>query len=245
MRCATNDIRITRYEGKTRMSSQHLIDLQAIRKIFYTDEIETWALDDIHLTIDQGEYVAISGPSGCGKSTLLSVMGLLNSSTAGQYFLNGTEVAGLRPAEQAYVRNQEIGFVFQAFNLIGDLNVFENVELPLTYRNNMTRRERRELVVAALEQVDMSHRQKHFPAQLSGGQQQRVAIARALVGQPKVLLADEPTGELDEATAQRVLDLLHGQAAAGAAVLIVTHSPEVAGLAHREIRLRDGKVVEA
>jgi putative ABC transport system ATP-binding protein len=232
------------HEGKTRMSSQHLIDLQAIRKIFYTDEIETWALDDIHLTIDQGEYVAISGPSGCGKSTLLSVMGLLNSSTAGQYFLNGTEVAGLRPAEQAHVRNQEIGFVFQAFNLIGDLNVFENVELPLTYRNDMTRRERRELVVAALEQVDMSHRQKHFPAQLSGGQQQRVAIARALVGQPKVLLADEPTGNLDSKNAQLVMDLLAALHEQGSTIVMVTHDPRSAERAERQIALFDGRIVD-
>src|SRR5687768_14844807 len=185
-----------------------LIDLQGIRKIFYTDEIETWALDNIHLTIAQGEYVAISGPSGCGKSTLLSVMGLLNSSTEGKYFLNGAEVTGLSPAEQARVRNQEIGFIFQAFNLIADMTVFENVELPLTYRNDLSRKQRRERVLTALEQVDMTTRQKHFPAQLSGGQQQRVAIARALVGKPNVLLADEPTGNLDSKNARLIMDLL-------------------------------------
>jgi len=226
------------------MTSQHLIDLQAIRKIFYTDEIETWALDDIHLTIDPGEYVAITGPSGCGKSTLLSVMGLLNSSTQGRYFLNGTEVASLRPAEQAYVRNQEIGFIFQAFNLIGDLNVFENVELPLTYRRDLGHRERRELVMAALEEVEMLHRQKHFPAQLSGGQQQRVAIARALVGQPKVLLADEPTGNLDSKNAQRVMDLLASLHEQGSTIVMVTHDPRSAERAERQIALFDGKIVD-
>jgi putative ABC transport system ATP-binding protein len=226
------------------MSSPHLIDLQAIKKVFYTDEIETWTLDDIHLSIDPGEYVAISGPSGCGKSTLLSVMGLLNSSTAGQYFLNGTEVAGLRPAQQAYVRNQEIGFIFQAFNLIGDLNVFENVELPLTYRRDLSHRERRELVVAALEQVGMSHRQKHFPAQLSGGQQQRVAIARGLVGQPRVLLADEPTGNLDSKNAQLVMDLLASLHEQGSTIVMVTHDPRSAERAERQIALFDGKIVD-
>jgi putative ABC transport system ATP-binding protein len=171
-------------------------------------------------------------------------MGLLNSSTAGKYYLNGTEVAGLRPSEQAYVRNQEIGFVFQAFNLIGDLNVFENVELPLTYRNDLSRRERRELVVAALEQVDMSHRQKHFPAQLSGGQQQRVAIARALVGQPKVLLADEPTGNLDSKNAQLVMDLLAALHDQGSTIVMVTHDPRSAERAERQIALFDGKIVD-
>jgi putative ABC transport system ATP-binding protein len=226
------------------MTTQHLINLQSIKKIFYTDEIETWALDDIHLAIDQGEYVSISGPSGCGKSTLLNVMGLLNSSTQGKYFLNGAEVAGLPQAEQARVRNQEIGFIFQAFNLIGDMNVFENVELPLTFRNDLSRKQRRELVVAALEQVDMSHRQKHFPAQLSGGQQQRVAIARALVGKPKVLLADEPTGNLDSKNAQMVMDLLSALNKQGSTIVMVTHDPRYAEQAQRQISLFDGKVVD-
>src|SRR5213595_3014191 len=167
------------------MTIQHLINLQGIKKIFRTEEMETTALDNIHLTIDQGEYVSISGPSGCGKSTLLSVMGLLHSSTDGKYFLNGTEVTGLRPTEQARVRSREIGFIFQAFNLIPGMSAFENVELPLTYRSELTRKQRRDLVLEALEQVKMSERQKHFPAQMSGGQQQRVAIARALVGKPK------------------------------------------------------------
>jgi putative ABC transport system ATP-binding protein len=226
------------------MTTKHLIDLQGIKKIFYTDEIETWALDNVHLTIGQGEYVAISGPSGCGKSTLLSVMGLLTSSTEGKYFLNGAEVAGLGQREQARVRNQDIGFIFQAFNLIGDMNVFENVELPLTYRDDLSRAQRRELVVAALEKVDMSHRQKHFPAQLSGGQQQRVAIARALAGKPKVLLADEPTGNLDSKNAQLTMDLLASLHKQGSTIVMVTHDPRSAEQAQRQISLFDGKVVE-
>jgi len=226
------------------MSTPHLIELQSIKKIFYTEEVETWALDNIHLTIDRGEYVSISGPSGCGKSTLLSVMGLLNSCTEGKYLLNGTEVTGLGQAEQARVRNQEIGFIFQAFNLIGDLNVFENVELPLTYRANLTRQERHQRVLETLERVELSQRQKHFPAQLSGGQQQRVAIARALVGKPKVLLADEPTGNLDSKNAQLVMDLLaalHGQ---GSSIVMVTHDPRSAEQAERQISLFDGKIVD-
>jgi len=225
------------------MTAQHLIDLQAVKKIFYTDDVETWALDDIHLTIDRGEYVAISGPSGCGKSTLLNVMGLMNSTTEGKYFLNGTEVSGLKQAEQARVRNYEIGFIFQAFNLIGDMNVFENVELPLTYRNDLSRKQRRDAVVAALEQVDMSSRQKHFPAQLSGGQQQRVGIARALVGKPNVLLADEPTGNLDSKNAQLVLDTLATLHKKGSTIVMVTHDPRSSERAERQIALFDGKIV--
>jgi putative ABC transport system ATP-binding protein len=226
------------------MSTQHLIDLQGIKKIFYTDELETWALDNIHLTIGQGEYVSISGPSGCGKSTLLSVMGLMNSSTEGKYFLNGKEVTGLQQSEQARVRNQEIGFIFQAFNLIGDMNVFENVELPLTYRTDLNRKQRRDMVVTALEQVDMSQRQKHFPAQLSGGQQQRVAIARALVGKPKVLLADEPTGNLDSKNATLVMDMLSALHKQGSTIVMVTHDPRSAEQAERQIALFDGKIVD-
>jgi putative ABC transport system ATP-binding protein len=224
--------------------TKRLIDLQAIKKIFYTDEIETWALDNVHLSIDEGEYVAVSGPSGCGKSTLLSVMGLLNSTTEGKYYLNGNEVASLRQAEQARVRNQEIGFIFQAFNLIGDMSVFENVELPLTYRSDLNRKQRRDAVMTALEQVEMAHRRKHYPAQLSGGQQQRVAIARALVGNPKVLLADEPTGNLDSKNAQMVMDLLSGLHKRGSTIVMVTHDPRFSQQAQRQISLFDGKVVD-
>ncbi len=226
------------------MKSQHLIDLQSIKKVFSTDEMETHALDDIHLAIDEGEYVSVSGPSGCGKSTLLSVMGLLNSSTGGKYFLNGAEVTGLRPAEQARVRNREIGFIFQAFNLIGDMSAFENVELPLLFRNDLTRKQRRELVLTALEQVRIPERQKHYPSQLSGGQQQRVAIARALVGKPKVLLADEPTGNLDSKNAQLVMDLLDDLHGRGSTIVMVTHDPRFAERAGRMVSLFDGRIAE-
>jgi putative ABC transport system ATP-binding protein len=226
------------------MKTQHLIDLKGIRKIFRTAEMETTALDDIDLTIEQGEYVSISGPSGCGKSTLLSVMGLLNSSTEGKYFLNGAEVTGLPPAEQARVRNRDIGFIFQAFNLISEMSAFENVELPLTFRNDLTRKQRRELVVTALEQVNIPERQKHFPSQLSGGQQQRVAIARALVAKPRVLLADEPTGNLDSKNAQLVMDLLDTLHAQGSTIVMVTHDPRFAERAERQVSLFDGRIVE-
>ncbi len=226
------------------MTAQALIDLQGIKKVFYTDEVETWALDDIHLAIDQGEYVSISGPSGCGKSTLLSVMGLLSSATEGKYFLNGAETTGLDAIEQARVRNRDVGFIFQAFNLIGDMSVFENIELPLTYRDDLDRKRRRDLVTAALEQVNMVDRRKHFPAQLSGGQQQRIAIARALVGRPKVLLADEPTGNLDSKNAQLVMDLLAALHEQGSCIVMVTHDPHWADQADRQVSLFDGKIVD-
>ena len=226
------------------MNTQPVIHLQNINKIFYTEDVETSALDSINLAIDQGEYVSISGPSGCGKSTLLSVMGLLHSATSGTYILSGKEVTGLRSAEQARVRNRDIGFIFQAFNLIGDMSAFDNVELPLTYRDDLTKKQRHELVLAALAQVDMTDRRKHFPTQLSGGQQQRVAIARALAGSPKVLLADEPTGNLDSKNAQLTMDLLetlHGQ---GSTIVMVTHDPRSAERAERQIALFDGRIVE-
>jgi len=226
------------------MTVQTLIDLQGIRKVFHTDEVETWAIDDIHLTIDEGEYVSVSGPSGCGKSTLLSVMGLLNSPTAGKYVLDGAEVTALSSAEQARVRNRDIGFIFQAFNLIPDMSAFENVELPLTFRTGLTAKARREMVSAALEQVGMTERQKHFPAQMSGGQQQRVAIARALVGRPKVLLADEPTGNLDSKNAQLVMDLLDDLHKQGSTIVMVTHDPRFAERAERQVSLFDGKIAE-
>jgi putative ABC transport system ATP-binding protein len=226
------------------MTTEHLIDLQGIKKVFYTLELETSALDDIHLSIDEGEYVSISGPSGCGKSTLLSLIGLLHSATEGKYFLNGSEVTGLNGREQARVRNREIGFIFQAFNLIADMSALENVELPLTYRNDLNRKQRRELAVAALEQVNMAERQNHTPTQMSGGQQQRVAIARALVGKPKVLLADEPTGNLDSKNAQLIMDVLAALHKQGSTIVMVTHDPRWAEEAERQVSLFDGKIVE-
>ncbi len=226
------------------MTAQPLISLQGVKKVFYTEEVETSALDQINVAIDQGEYVSISGPSGCGKSTLLSVMGLLHSATQGKYVLNGVEVTDLSPAEQARVRNREIGFIFQAFNLVPDMSAFENVELPLTYRDDLNKKQRHELVLASLDQVNMSERKKHFPAQMSGGQQQRVAIARALVGKPKVLLADEPTGNLDSKNAQLIMDMLAGLHEQGSTIVMVTHDPRFAGLAERQVSLFDGKIVE-
>jgi putative ABC transport system ATP-binding protein len=225
------------------MNAQTLIDLKGIRKVFYTDEVETTALDDVHLTVGEGEYVSISGPSGCGKSTLLSVMGLLNSATGGQYYLNGTEVTSLPSAEQARVRNRDIGFIFQAFNLISDMTTFENVELPLTFRNDLSRKQRHDMVVGALQRVNIAERQNHYPAQMSGGQQQRVAIARALVCRPKVLLADEPTGNLDSTNAQLVMDMLDELHRDGSTIVMVTHDPRFAERAGRVVSLFDGKIV--
>ena len=224
-------------------TGESLIHLQGIKKIFYTDEVETHALADVHLEIKQGEYVAISGPSGCGKTTLLSILGLLDTASEGEYMLDGKPVAGLNAADRARVRNRQIGFIFQAFNLIGDLTVYENVELPLTYRG-MSATERKERVLAALERVGMSHRAKHYPAQLSGGQQQRVAVARAVAGDPAILLADEPTGNLDSVNGEAVMELLRELNRNGATICMVTHDPRYALHADRSIHLFDGKVVD-
>ncbi len=224
-------------------AAQPLIRLDGVTKVFYTDEVETHALAGIHLEIKKGEYIAIAGPSGCGKSTLLSILGLLDSPTDGKYVLNGREVAALPMSERARVRNREIGFIFQSFNLIGDLTVYENVELPLTYRG-MKAAERKERVMAALEKVGMSHRAKHLPSQLSGGQQQRVAVARAVAGSPAILLADEPTGNLDSKNGESVMELLHELHREGATICMVTHDPRYARHSERAIHLFDGRIVE-
>jgi putative ABC transport system ATP-binding protein len=220
-----------------------LIELAGIKKVFFTDEIETHALSEIHLTINQGEYVSIAGPSGCGKSTLLSILGLLDTPSDGQYVLNGNEVANLGFAERARIRNREIGFIFQSFNLIGDLTVFENVELPLTYRG-MTAPDRKKNAMSALEKVGMAHRVNHYPSQLSGGQQQRVAVARALGGNPSILLADEPTGNLDSKNGDAVMALLRELHREGATICMVTHDPRFAKHADRTVHLFDGRVVD-
>jgi putative ABC transport system ATP-binding protein len=225
------------------MSSDVLIKLEGVTKVFYTDEVETHALAGIHLEIRNGEYLAIAGPSGCGKSTLLSILGLLDSPTDGAYTLNARPVANLSAADRARTRNREIGFIFQSFNLIGDLTVFENVELPLTYRG-MKPAERRERAEAALERVGMAHRARHLPSQLSGGQQQRVAVARAVAGQPSILLADEPTGNLDSKNGESVMQLLQELHRGGATIAMVTHDPRYARRADRSIHLFDGRIVE-
>ncbi len=220
-----------------------LITIEGLTKIFFTDEIETHALSGVHLRIARGEYVAMSGPSGCGKSTLLSILGLLDTPTDGRYTLNGREVANLNFGDRSRIRNQEIGFIFQSFNLIGDLTVFENVELPLTYRAGMPSAERKQRVEQALERVHMAHRLRHYPAQLSGGQQQRVAVARALAGAPSILLADEPTGNLDSRNGEAVMRLLADLHSEGATICMVTHDPRFAAHAERQVHLFDGKVV--
>jgi putative ABC transport system ATP-binding protein len=220
-----------------------MIKLTGLTKVFYTDEVETHALSGIHLEILRGEYVAISGPSGCGKSTLLSILGLLDSPTDGSYTLNGRAVQGLNLSERARIRNREIGFIFHSFNLIGDLTVYENVELPLTYRG-MKAAERKERTTEALERVGMAHRAKHLPSQLSGGQQQRVAVARALVGNPSILLADEPTGNLDSKNGEAVMELLRELHRAGSTICMVTHDTRFARHADRTINIFDGQVVE-
>jgi putative ABC transport system ATP-binding protein len=225
------------------MQSEAVIKLDGVTKVFYTDEVETHALDGIHLEIHKGEYVSIAGPSGCGKSTLLSILGLLDTPTEGGYQLNAAPVAKLTLAERARIRNREVGFIFQSFNLIGDLTVFENVELPLTYRG-MRAADRKKRVVGALDKVGMAHRARHLPSQLSGGQQQRVAVARALVGDPLILLADEPTGNLDSKNGDAVMGLLHELHQAGATICMVTHDQRFARHADRTIHLFDGRVVD-
>src|SRR6202521_936557 len=223
--------------------SQPLIRLDNVSKVFVTDEVETHALSAVHFDVKKGEYLSIAGPSGCGKSTLLAILGLLDTPSDGAYYLNGKPVTGLKMSERARIRNREIGFIFQAFNLIGDLTVYENVELPLTYRG-MPSAERKRRVQEALERVGMSHRMKHYPSQLSGGQQQRVAVARALGGKPLILLADEPTGNLDSANGEAVMELLRDLHRSGATICIVTHDERYARHADRSVYLFDGRVVD-
>jgi len=220
-----------------------LIRLENVTKVFYTDEVETHALASVGFEIQNGEYVSIAGPSGCGKSTLLAILGLLDTPTGGDYWLNGKPVANLTLAERARIRNRQVGFIFQSFNLVGDLNVYENVELPLTYRG-MDRAERKKRVLEALEKVGMAHRAKHLPTQLSGGQQQRVAVARAIAGEPSILLADEPTGNLDSINGEAVMKLLSDLHQAGSTICMVTHDERYAGHAGKEIHLFDGRVVD-
>ena len=222
---------------------KNLIKLEGITKVFLTDEVETHALSGIHLDINQGEFVSIAGPSGCGKSTLLSILGLLDTPTDGKYVLNSHPVESLSLTDRARIRNREIGFIFQSFNLIGDLTVYENVELPLTYRG-MPGAQRKEHVTEALERVGMAHRAKHLPSQLSGGQQQRVAVARALAGKPSVLLADEPTGNLDSKNGDAVMELLQQLHRSGSTIVMVTHDPRFARHADRTVHIFDGRIVE-
>jgi putative ABC transport system ATP-binding protein len=220
-----------------------LINMEGVKKVFFTEDLETHALSDVHLRIGKGEFVSIAGPSGCGKSTLLAILGLLDSPTAGNYLLNGKPVSNLTLSDRTRIRNREIGFIFQSFNLIGDLTVYENVELPLTYRG-MASAERKQKTQGALERVGMTQRSKHYPAQLSGGQQQRVAVARALVGDPLILLADEPTGNLDSKNGDAVIELLRELHQNGATICMVTHDPRYASVADRTIHLFDGCIVD-
>ena len=242
MTVMTND-RVTPQGGDKADAGRSLLRLEDVKKVFYTDEVETHALSGVHLEIARGEYVSISGPSGCGKSTLLSILGLLDTATEGQYWLDGKPVQSLGFTERARIRNREIGFIFQSFNLIGDLTVHENVELPLTYRG-MPATERKRRVGEALERVSMAHRSKHLPSQLSGGQQQRVAVARALAGDPLILLADEPTGNLDSRNGEAVMDLLRDLHQQGSTICMVTHDPRFSKYAQRTIHLFDGRVVD-
>ena len=224
--------------------STPLIRLDDMNKVYYTDEVETHALAGIHFEINEGDYISIEGPSGCGKSTLLSILGLLDKPSGGTYRLKGNPVERLNRGERARIRNAEIGFVFQAFNLIGDMTVHENVELPLTFRKGLSDAERASRVQEALERVAMAHRSRHYPSQLSGGQQQRVAVARALVGKPSILLADEPTGNLDSRNGQSVMALLSELHAGGATICMVTHDSRYAAYARRKIHMFDGRIVD-
>jgi len=242
MTVTTND-RVANAAAKQDGTGRVLLRLEDVKKVFYTDEVETHALSGIHMEIQRGEYVSISGPSGCGKSTLLSILGLLDTATEGQYWLDGKPVQSLGFTERARIRNREIGFIFQSFNLIGDLSVYENVELPLTYRG-MAASERKRRVGEALERVSMAHRSKHLPSQLSGGQQQRVAVARALAGDPLILLADEPTGNLDSTNGEAVMDLLRDLHQQGSTICMVTHDPRFSRYAQRTVHLFDGRVVD-
>jgi putative ABC transport system ATP-binding protein len=239
---AFQEIAMTTNNGNSTVHNA-LIQIEGMTKVFYTDEIETHALSGVHLSIHRGDYIAMSGPSGCGKSTLLSIIGLLDTPTDGTYQLNGKPVQNLTFAERSRIRNQEIGFIFQSFNLIGDLTVYENVELPLTYRSGMPAAERKTRVQQSLERVGMAHRMRHYPSQLSGGQQQRVAVARALAGSPSILLADEPTGNLDSKNGEAVMELLKQLHSEGSTICMVTHDPRFAAHAEREVHLFDGKVV--
>ena len=227
----------------TNNTKNSLVKLSNIKKIFYTDDVETHALNDINLDINKGEFISITGPSGCGKSTLLSLLGLLDTSSEGTYELAGHNAVNLDRDERARIRNKEIGFVFQAFNLISDMSVAENIELPLTYRKDLSKQQRKDMVKEALEKVDMLHRANHFPSQLSGGQQQRVAVARAISGNPSIILADEPTGNLDSKNAQSVMSLLDHLHSLGATICMVTHDPKSAARAQRTIEVFDGKIV--
>jgi putative ABC transport system ATP-binding protein len=220
-----------------------LIRLEGVKKVFYTEDVETHAVSDIHLSINKGEYVSITGPSGCGKSTCLSILGLLDSPTEGKYWLNDQNVSDLSLSERSRIRNREVGFIFQSYNLVGDRTVSENVALPLIFRG-MKKAERDERVNEALNRVGMSHRAHHFPGQLSGGQQQRVAVARAIAGQPLILLADEPTGNLDSTNGEMVMELLSELHKDGATICMVTHDPRYAGQADRLVYLADGSIVK-
>ena len=220
-----------------------MIQLENIKKVFRTEEVETWALRNVDLQVKEGEFVAVMGPSGCGKSTLLNILGLLDTPTEGAYLLDGRDVSQLRENERTDLRKGVIGFVFQSFNLIDELNVYENIELPLLYMG-VPAKERRQRVESVMDRMAISHRRKHFPAQLSGGQQRRVAMARAVLANPKLILADEPTGNLDSKNGQEVMNLLGELHREGTTIIMVTHSQHDASYADRIVRLYDGEIVE-